>query len=653
MLYGFAGKVLHVDLTNRQLHIETPDEAFYRLYPGGSLMGLYYLWRNTPRGIDALDPRNTLTFALSAPTGLPISGQSRCTATCKSPTTKGVADSQAGGFWPAELKFAGFDAIVIQGASATPVYLWIHNGEAELRDASHLWGKFTHDVDTMLKDELGDEKVEIAQIGPAGEELAMFAAVMNMSNRAWGRTGIGAVMGSKKLKAIAVRGTLPVNPADKKAVVALSRRGTKLLPERPDVTNLGTYGTADTVMGQQGAGGLPTNNWDSGVMDLAAAEAISGERLYLELLRGAAEGQQDKLGRDTCYACIVRCKRVVESEYREHKLVPEYGGPEYETLSTFGSYCGVGDLRAVSYANQLCNQYGVDSISCGATLSWAMECFERGVLTPEETDGIELRFGNAEAMIAMLEKTLRREGFGDVLAEGSEKAADRLGKGHEYVLTVKGQEIPAHMPHVKRSLALIYAVNPFGADHQSSEHDPMYHPKLYEGTPDEPGYKRYLAQIGLTTPTAPKALNAEKVEFALQTQYNYSATDTLDVCQFVYGPSWQLFGPQDMADLMRAATGWDVDVDEIQRIGRRRLNLMRAYNAREGLTRDHDTLPKKLFTKPLSGGRSDGIVLDPAELEAGITLYFEQAGWDVETGVPRRVTLEEVDLGWVAEELGV
>ena len=652
MLNGFAGKVLHVDLDNSVLTIEEPEESFYRLYPGGSLMGLYYLWRNTPPGIDALDPRNTLTFAVSAPTGLPVSGQSRCTATCKSPTTHGVADSQAGGFWPAELKFAGFDAIVIQGVSPRPVYLWVRDGAAELRDAGHLWGQFTHDVDSMLKDELGDERIEIAQIGPAGEKLAMFAAVMNMSNRAWGRTGIGAVMGSKRLKAIVVRGTQQPNPADKKAVVALSRRGVKLMPDRGDVESLGRYGTADTVMGQQGAGGLPTRNWDSGVMDIADAEAISGERLYLELLRGAAEGAQDKLGRDTCYACIVRCKRVVEAEYRNQAIVPEYGGPEYETLSTFGSYCGVGDLHAISYANQLCNMYGVDTISCGATLSWAMECFEQGVLSLEETDGIPLNYGNAEAMAVMLEKTLRREGFGDVLAEGSARAAERLGKGHEYVLTVKGQEIPAHMPHVKRSLGLIYAVNPFGADHQSSEHDPMYHPKLYEGTPEAPGYKRYLAQIGLATPTAPKAMNPEKVEFALVTQYNYSAADVLGYCQFVFGPSWQLYGPQDMAELLAAATGWDVSVDDIQAIGRRRLNLMRAYNAREGLTRDQDTLPRKLFKKPLSGGRTDGLALDPVELDGAITMYFELAGWDVETGVPRRETLEEVGLGWLADEAG-
>lgn len=645
MLYGFTGKILHVNLANRQLEIEQPDEAFYRQYMGGSLMGLYYLWKFTPQGADPLGPENTLTLALSAPTGLPVSGQSRCTATCKSPSSGGAADSQAGGFWPAELKFAGFDAIVIRGAAVSPVYLWIHDGEAELRDADHLWGKTTLEVDEILKEELGDRRTEIAQVGPAGEKLANFAAIMNMSNRAWGRTGVGAVMGSKKLKAIAVRGTNKVVPADKKGVAALSKKGARSFPGS-DMEEFGRYGTAATVMSNNGAGGLPTRNWDSGYMN--TAEAISGERLYDELLRGAEEGSQDKNGRDTCYACIVRCKRVVDSEYNGRKLMHEYGGPEYETLATFGSYCGVDDIHAVTYANQLCNEYGVDTISCGATLSWAMECFENGVITSEDTGGIELRYGNAEAMIAMLEQTLKREGFGDVLADGSAKAADRLGKGHEYLLTVKGQELPAHMPHVKRSLALIYAVNPFGADHQSSEHDPMYHPKLYERT-----YHQFLGQIGLDKPQPTKALNAEKVEFALKTQYNYSATDTIDVCQFVYGPSWQLYGPQDMADLMTAATGWDVTVEEIQEVGRRRLNLMRAFNAREGLARDRDTLPKKLFRQALQGGRSDGIILEETELQAGLEMYHEQAGWDTETGTPSRATLEDTGLGWVADDLGL
>ncbi len=651
-MHGFTGKILHVDLTNQTLNIEQPDEAFYRRYPGGSLMGLYYLWQFSPPGIDPLGPENTLTFACSAPTGLPVSGQSRCTATCKSPSSGGAADSQAGGFWPAELKFAGFDAIVIRGAALNPVYLWIHDGEAELRDASHLWGQTTYAVDTLLKEELGDKKVEIAQVGISGEKLSNFAAVINMSNRAWGRTGVGAVMGSKKLKAIAVRGTGKVQPADRKTIIRLSKQGARDLPDS-DCASLGVYGTAETVMSNFGAGGLPSYNWDSGVMPLEQAEAISGERLYDELLRGAANGKQDRQGRDTCYACIVRCKRVAETEWRGQAIVPEYGGPEYETIATFGSYCGVDDLHAITYANQLCNEYGVDTISCGATLSWAMECYEQGVLTAVEMDGIPLGYGNAEAMIAMLKKTLVREGFGDVLAEGSAKAADRLGKGHEYLLTVKGQELPAHMPQVKRSLGVIYAVNPFGADHQSSEHDPMYTPKNYEGTPDEPGYKRFLGQIGLHDPQPSKAMNAAKIAFALKTQYTYSTTDTIGVCQFVYGPGWQLYGPQDMADLMAAATGWDVDVAEIQAIGQRRLNLMRAYNAREGLRRDRDTLPRKMFRKALAGGRSDGILMDEDEFRMGLDLYYQQAGWDKTTGTPTRAALEDAALGWVADDLGL
>ncbi|MCA9959144.1 MAG: hypothetical protein KC443_08920, partial [Anaerolineales bacterium] len=329
-LYGFTGKILHVDLTHHAINIEEPDETFYRQYPGGSLLGLYYLWQFTPKGANPLGPDNTLTLACSAPTGLPISGQSRATATCKSPSSGGIADSQAGGFWPAELKFAGFDAIVIRGASDTPVYLWIHNGKAELRDASHLWGKTTLDVDNLLKEELGDKQVEIAQIGPAGEKLSNFAAIMNMSNRAWGRTGVGTVMGSKKLKAIAVRGTNKVIPADKTAVATLAKKGAQAYPTTS--ASFGRYGTANTVMANNNGGGLPTNNWSSGYMEMEQAEKISGERLYDELLRGAADGQQDKQGRDTCYACIVRCKRVVESEWLNNPLIPEYGGPEYETL---------------------------------------------------------------------------------------------------------------------------------------------------------------------------------------------------------------------------------------------------------------------------------------------------------------------------------
>ncbi len=633
MLNGYTGKILHVDLTAETITIETPSEEFYRTYVGGSALGLYYLLKHTPRGADPLGPQNTLTLALSAATGFAISGQSRCTAVAKSPITGGAGDAQAGGFWPAELKFAGFDAIVLHGRAARPLYLWIHNGQAELRPAEHLWGRLTADTEVIIKQELGDDKIEIAEIGPAGEKLVRFAAIINMANRAFGRTGMGAVMGSKNLKAIAVRGTQRPTAGDPEKIRFYGKHGSDQMKVDVGMADFGKYGTAATVMSNNSVGGLPTRNWSAGYFE--HAEPIDGVTLYDTILKE----------RDTCYACAVRCKRVVESEYKGQQIKPVYGGAEYENLATLGSYCGVGDLGAVSLANQLCNAYGVDAIAAGATIAFAMDCFERGIISEDDT-GMPLRFGDGDALLAMLEQMLNRAGFGDVLAEGSARAAQQIGRGaEERVNAVKGAELPAHMPHVKRSLGLIYAVNPFGADHQSSEHDPGYMPQSDARSLDR------LAAIGLTNPQKPKVLNEAKIEFAITTQYSYSAADTLDLCQFVYGPSWQLFDVADMAAVHQAATGWPTSIADVQQIGRRRLNMLRAFNAREGLTREHDTLPKRLFKEPLKGGKSDGIVLDQAELDAALDQYYAMAGWDVGTGVPTRATLESLDLGWIADQL--
>ena len=468
MPYGYHGRILHVDLTQRTVSVEEPPESFYRTYFGGSALGLHYVLREVPAHADALEKDNVLVLAGSVLTGAPISGQSRLTATAKSPLTGAIGDSQCGGFWPAELKFAGFEAIVIRGRATTPVYLWVHNGEAELRDADHLWGKDTGDAEDMIRAELGDKHIEVVAIGRAGENLVRFACIMDMSNRAAGRTGMGAVMGSKNLKAVAVRGDMKPPLADPAALKELAQRGTKRFP------NWDTYGlrigSAGYVTYQQTVGGLPSFNWNSGVME--GALNISGDTMWETITRGAAEGKQDQLGRDTCYACVVRCKRVVERQQEPYPLDPHYGGPEYETMGGLGSYCGVNNLEAVAYANELCNRYGMDTISCGGSISWAMECFESGLIGLEDTGGIELKFGNHEAMVRMVEMIANRSGFGEILAEGSVRAADRLGKGHPYLVAVKGQELPAHMPQMKRSLGLIYAVNPFGADHQSSEGRP-------------------------------------------------------------------------------------------------------------------------------------------------------------------------------------
>ena len=403
------------------------------------------------------------------------------TVNAKSPLVDGIGDSQAGGFFPAEMKFAGFDGIIVRDRAARPVYLWLHDGQVGIREADHLWGKTTSQVDEILKDELGDNKIEIAQCGPSGEKLVRLAAIMNMANRANSRTGMGAVMGSKNIKAIVVRGKSKRLPtAAPKELNQLARAGAAGRKDNPDVEGLHEHGTASGLLYQHMTGTLPTRNYNAGQFE--HFEAISGETMTETILTE----------RDTCYACTVRCKRVVETEWMNNPVEPKHGGPEYETLATFGSYCGVSDLDAIANANKLCNEYGLDTISAGATIAWAMECYENGLLSEEEV-GFPLEFGDAAAMGRTTELLANREGFGDMLAEGSRKAADRLGKGYEYLITVKGAEAPAHMPQVKRGLGLIYAVNPFGADHQSSEHDPMIEDgalELYTNRLQQHGFER-------------------------------------------------------------------------------------------------------------------------------------------------------------------
>jgi aldehyde:ferredoxin oxidoreductase len=416
--------------------------------------------------------------------------------------------------------------------------------------------------------------------------------------------------------------------ADRAAVIQLARWGAEHF-EESGVHGLGLLGTAQATRAQNAAGGLVTRNWASGTFE--GWEALDGRTMAQTILKD----------RDTCYACTVRCKRVVEIKDGPYVVDPHYGGPEFETLATFGAYCGISDLAAVAYASQLCNMYGMDTISCGATIAWAMDCYEHGLISREEADGLELRFGNVDAMVKLTEKIARREGIGDLLAEGSARAAARLGRGSEdLVVAVKGLEMPGHMPQVKRSLALIYAVNPFGADHQSSEHDPSWKP-----------YAERMAEIGVTDPPeSTKTLNEAKVRYALRTQYAYSCLDSVNICQFVFGPAWHLYAMDQLAAAVRSITGWEVSVDELMRVGERRLNLLRAFNAREGIGRAADVLPKKM-QQALVGGKSDGLVVSTDEVEQAKDWYYAMAGWDVATGRPTRAKLEELELGWVADLL--
>jgi aldehyde:ferredoxin oxidoreductase len=626
---GYNGKILHVDLTEGTLTVEEPDEAFYRKYMGGSAMGMYYILRDMPKGADPIGPDNVLTLMTGVTTGAAISGQSRINANAKSPISGGIGDSQSGGFFPAELKFAGFDGLVIKGRSEKPVYLWIKDGEFVLQDAAHLLGLKTGEVEEILKEELGDKKIEVLQHGPAAEKGVIFSSLVSMANRNNGRTGMGLVMASKNLKAVAVRGKKKPTLADSKALIALNKTGPKILPDNPDMPGLAAEGTATVVLFQNTTGTLPTRNYNEGQFE--HCEDISGVRMVETILKE----------RDTCFACVVRCKRVVEIKEGAYRADPKYGGPEYETLGTFGSYCGVNNLAAISVANQMCNEYAVDTIAAGATIAFAMECFEKGVITKEQTNGLELKFGDADAMLKALDMMLNGEGeFGRTLGMGSERAAKIWGKGaDEYLITVKGAEAPAHMPQAKRSLGLIYAVNPFGADHQSSEHDPYYE----EGVADL--NLNRLKLIGLGTPQPGYSLTPEKVRFAYLTEVFYSMLDSVELCQFVFGPAWTLYGPAETVEMINAVTGWNVTVEELMIVGERRLNLFRIFNAREGLDRKDDKLPKKFFKALGGAGPTAGMALTHDEIESAKDEYYKLAGW-TNNGVPTPQTMERLDIAW-------
>lgn len=629
MPHGYHGKILHLDLTHNQFHVEEPPEAFYREWMGGSALALTYILRQTPPEIDALDPRNTLVLAASVLTGVPLAGLSRLTVAAKSPLTGCIGDSQCGGFFPSEFKFAGFDAVVVTGRAEHPVYLWLENGRYELRSAGHLRGRTTGEVQDTLRAELGDKRIEVLQCGLAGENGVRFASLMNNANRAAGRTGMGAVMASKNLKAVAVRGNLRPTLADPAGVKRLSRWGVENLKNK-DVYMLSQGGTAGSIAWSSDNGGLSAYNWASGTFE--GSKQIDGSIINQSILER----------RDTCYACLVRCKPVDTIPDGPYPVDPVYGGPEYETLFSFGSSCGISDLAAVAYANQLCNMYGMDTISCGATIAWAMDCFEHGLIGLDDTGGLDLHFGNTAAMVQLVEAIAHRSGFGDLLADGSVRAAEKLGRGTiDLVVAVKKQEMPAHMPQSKPGLGLVYAVNPFGADHQSCEHDPAYS-----------FYPERARQLGLEQPQPEFALNEEVARYAFVTQCLYSCLDSLDICQFVFGAGWQLYDPDQLVESVRAITGWDVNMAELLKLGEKRINLMRLFNLREGVDASADMLPKKIF-QPLTGGKSDGRTIDPVQFEQTRLAYYHLAGWEPVHGTPPKAKLEELGIGWAWNSLGL
>jgi aldehyde:ferredoxin oxidoreductase len=618
MVKGYADKVLHVDLTTSEIWVEEPPASFYRRYLGGEGFVAYYLLKEVPRGADPLGPENRLIFANGTYTGIPFAGSGRSSVGAKSPVSGGFGEGEAGGFWGAELKHAGFDAIVISGIAPKPVYLWIHNGEAELRPADHLWGKPTLETRLAIIEELGDKNIRAAMIGPGGEKMVSFACVMHDLKHSAGRTGTGAVMGSKNLKAVAVRGTHRTEVANPDQVKALA--GYMRDHWEDTSKNMGTYGTAGGVNSLNAAGVLPTNNFGSGQFE--GHEKISGEAMVETIL----------VQTDGCFACPIHCKRVVKVDEEGMQVDPIYGGPEYETIGAFGSLCGVDDLKAISKANELCNAYSLDTISAGGMVAFAMECFENGILTLEDTGGLDLRFGNAQAMVELTRQICEREGLGKLLGDGPAAAVAKFGPAAAgYVMAVKNQYFPMHEGRARHGQALGYAVSPTGADHMHNVWDDSF-------AGDRIGEGQF--ELGIYEPMLASELGANKVRAFMYLSNWVTLHNHLGNCMFI---PWTR---QQIVELVEGVTGWRTNVWELLKTSERIVTMARAFNLREGLTRDDDCLPDRMTESlPTHAGVSK------QELQEALTLYYGMMGWDPDSGVPTKGKLLELDIAWVDEAM--
>ena len=605
---GYNGKILRVNLSTGSISTELITDQFCRKYLGGAGFIAYFLWKELKPGVDALGPDNKLVFALGPISGLLLPGAARNCIGAKSPLTGGIAKSECGGFLAAELKRAGFDAVIIDGKADKPVYLWIHDGEASIRDATRLWGKETKETEAAVREELGDQHIHLAMIGPAGEHMVRYACVMEGCKDAGGRGGIGAVMGSKNLKAIAVRGHNLPAVADAEKVKEIRQR---MVAIKHPLSNFGTGGP-DMVY-HEASGNLPVRNFKKGLFP------------EVNQVNGAVIKDTCRIGMEGCFACPVRCKKVVKVD--EPFIVdPEYGGPEYETLAALGPDCGVTDLKSILKGNERCNAYSLDTISTGSTIAFAMECFEKGLLTLKDTDGLDLRFGNAEAMLKAIELIAMRKGFGNFLAEGTARMARKIGGGSiAFAMQVKGLETPMHEPRIKTNMAFGYMFSPIGADHCEQATD--------GSISNEKGLAIYHS-LGWHTPFAANDLSPRKVGFYRVDMCNYIVIDSLVTCLFVG------YGPEGQAELVKAVTGWDTGIMELERIGERILTTMRLFNLREGLTAADDVLPERFF-EPKTDGPVAQVHLDRKKIDNSRKYFYTLMGWDT-NGIPLPEKVEEL-----------
>ena len=614
---GYMGKILRVSLSQGKMVEEPLTKGFVESFVGGKGYA-WYLFKELKPGIDPFSPENKIIFATGPLTGSTAPGfAGRHVVITKSPLTGIFLDSYAGGFFGARLKFAGFDAVIIEGKAEKPVYLWINDGKAELRDASKLWGKTTDETEKAVKEEVGDDKASVVTIGPAGENLVRFACISGDNGRESGRGGAGAVLGSKKLKAIAVSGTKKVEIAKTEDFERIASEVRELIRKGPVTSQaLPALGTPVFVGFANMTGGWLVRNAQEGVFE--KADEISGEKMAEKIvIRSLA-----------CYGCPIGCRKVSEI-----KTGPYAGtvieGPEFEALCLLGANCGIGDLETIAYAAHLCDRLGMDVISTGSSISFAMELYEKGILSSKDTEGLDLRFGNGEALIEMIKRISERKGLGAILAEGTKRAAEKIGKGSDYYANqIKGMEHPAWEARAFWGHALSMAVSDRGACHL---HSFVLGAEL-AGVPEK--------MDRFTIEGKPEAVKKNE-EFI-------AANDTLIHCFFVlFTP---LFPTHSVA-LLSSGTGMNFNEERFFRLGERLINLTRAFNVREGITRKDDVLPKRLMEKPHPTGPTKDMLITKEMLDKMLNEYYSLRGWDVNTGIPTKNKLIEVGLSDVAEEL--
>lgn len=616
---GYMGKILRINLTNLSYSEENLTEEMAKNFIGGAGFGIKLLIDEVPAGADALSQENKLIFSTGPLTGTSAACASRMAIVGKSPLTGAVGMSLSGGYFPAELKFSGYDIIIIVGKAEKPVYIYNNDGKISFRQAEKIWGMNIIDCQQTIKDDLSDQNVRIACIGPAGEKLSTIAGIFN-ERRAAGRRGLGAVMGSKNLKAIAIRGSQSVPEASPEAAKAARSCMNKAMKDShvlyPAFSKLGTPMVVEATWG---LGILPTKNYSA-----------TGEWDPVEGL-GVDANNSLRVGSEHCYKCPVGCSQM--------KLVKEgpYAGtlsdPEFESMYCFGSAVGVDNLNSVVKADRLCDELGLDTMSTGVVVGFAMELYEKGILDLNDTDGLELNFGNHDAMIKLITKIAYREGFGDILADGVKVAADKIGKNSDkYAMHIKGLEMPGYDVRGAKAHGLGMATSYTGADHNR-------------------GYA-FQEIFGIPIPEAVDRFAYEgKGKLTVWNQNVRSVTcDCAPMCAFILDMALPHIATQNTADMVNAVTGLNFTTDEVEKVGERLNNLARVFNIREGLTRKDDTLPERLMTEPIKAGGSKGQYIPKDKLDMMLDEYYSDRGWTSQ-GVPTKQKLQDLGLSNAIEVL--